>query len=219
MNAEATAVLQQAMGRCPLVAILRGLTPPEAVGVGQALVGQGFVLLEVPLNSPDPLQSIATLAERYPEALVGAGTVTTPRQVAQVRAAGGRLIVSPHWDRAVVDAAVQSAMVCVPGVATPTEAFAAWQAGAHALKLFPAELITPPVVKALRAVLPSHLPLLPVGSITPDNMAAYLKAGADGFGIGSALYAPGRSADQVGERAMRLVTAWRSCAGHGSITA
>jgi 2-dehydro-3-deoxyphosphogalactonate aldolase len=212
MNTPAVHMLQQALDQCPLVAILRGITPHEAGDVGDALVRRGFVMLEVPLNSPGPYESMSLLAAQHPGALVGAGTVTTPEQVQRVHAAGGRLIVSPHWDRAVVEAAVQAGMVCVPGVATPSEAFAAWQAGAHALKLFPAEMIAPSVVKALRAVLPPQLPLLPVGGITPDNMFAYRQAGADGFGIGSALYVPGRGPSDVSERALRFVQAWRASA-------
>ncbi|MEI7785974.1 MAG: 2-dehydro-3-deoxy-6-phosphogalactonate aldolase, partial [Betaproteobacteria bacterium] len=147
MSMDPNTLLQQALAQCPLVAILRGITPAETQAVGQSLVDQGFVIIEVPLNSPQPLQSIARLAAAYPDRLIGAGTVGSAAQVREVRAAGGRLIVSPHWDRAVVEAALQEGMVCMPGVATPTEAWAAWQAGAHALKLFPAEMITPAVLK------------------------------------------------------------------------
>lgn len=213
MSMDPNTLLQQALAQCPLVAILRGITPAETQAVGQSLVDQGFVIIEVPLNSPQPLQSIARLAAAYPDRLIGAGTVGSAAQVREVRAAGGRLIVSPHWDRAVVEAALQEGMVCMPGVATPTEAWAAWQAGAHALKLFPAEMITPAVLKALRAVLPQDLPLLPVGGISTANMAAYWQAGASGFGIGSALYAPGRSAEAVGQTASAFVAAWQRCAG------
>ena len=145
-----------ALAHLPLIAILRGLTPAEAPAIGQALVDSGFGLIEVPLNSPKPLDSIAALAAQHPQQLVGAGTVLTPAQVREVQAAGGQLIISPHFDAAVVRAALDLGLACVPGVATPSEAFAALQAGAHALKLFPAELITPPVLKALRAVLPAQ---------------------------------------------------------------
>jgi 2-dehydro-3-deoxyphosphogalactonate aldolase len=165
-------------------------------------------LIEVPLNSPDPIQSIALLAAHFPGALVGAGTVLTVQQVREVHAAGGQLVVAPNFDAAVVAEALKRDMVCLPGVMTPTEAFAALAAGAHGLKLFPAELITPQAVKALRAVLPSSTRLLPVGGITPDNMAAYHSAGANGFGIGSALYKPGMTAQQVGVQALRFATSW-----------
>ncbi len=210
---HAARVLAQAMQQCPLVAILRGLSPQEAPAIGQALTDAGLRILEVPLNSPEPLKSIALLSAAHPDRLVGAGTVCSAEQVREIHAAGGRLIVSPHWDPAVVRQALDLEMACIPGVATPSEAFAAWQAGAHALKLFPAELITPVVVKAMRAVLPPALPLLPVGGIGLGNMAAYWQAGVQGFGIGSALYAPGRSADQVATSARDFVQAWRACAG------
>ncbi|PUE26483.1 2-dehydro-3-deoxy-6-phosphogalactonate aldolase [Limnohabitans sp. Jir72] len=199
----------QALDQLPLVAILRGLRPEEAPAVGQALVDKGFALIEVPLNSPRPLESIAALAAQHPDHLIGAGTVLTSAQVRDVQAAGGRIIISPHFDPAVVHEAVRLGLACVPGVATPSEAFAALHAGAHALKLFPAEMITPSVLKAMRAVLPSGTALLPVGSITPDNMAAYLSAGAKGFGLGSALYKPGQSAQEVGAAAQRFVQALR----------
>lgn len=207
--------LTAALAQLPLVAILRGLTPAEAPAIGQALVASGFGLIEVPLNSPQPLDSIATLAAKHPGQLVGAGTVLTPAQVREVHAAGGQLIVSPHFDAAVLREALRLGLACVPGVVTPSEAFAALQAGAHALKLFPAELISPQVLKALRAVLPTATPLLPVGGITPANMAAYRQAGASGFGIGSALYAPGKSAADTQAAATTFVQAWR----HGTAPA
>lgn len=195
----------------PLIAILRGLTPAEAPAVGDALFDAGFRVLEVPLNSPDPLASIAALAGRHGgRALVGAGTVSTTAQVAEVAAAGGRLIVMPHADGAVVRAAKAAGLWCVPGAATPTEAFAALAAGADALKLFPAELLTPPVLKALRAVLPREVKLLPVGGITPRNLNDYVAAGASGFGLGSALYKPGDTAQQVAANARTFVAAWRA---------
>ena len=202
--------LAQAMAQLPLVAILRGLTPAEAPAIGDALVSSGFALIEVPLNSPEPLQSIATLAARYPQALVGAGTVLHARQVQEVHAAGGRLIVAPNFNPAVVAQALSLGMVVLPGVATPSEAFAALDAGAHGLKLFPAEMISPSVVKALRAVLPASVPLLPVGGIGPDNMGAYKKAGASGFGIGSSLYKPGQSATQTLAAAHHFIHHWKS---------
>ena len=202
--------LAQAMAQLPLIAILRGLTPAEAPAIGQALVSSGFALMEVPLNSPEPLQSIALLTQQFPQALIGAGTVLSVQQVQEVHAAGGRLMVSPNFNPAVVEQALALGMVVLPGVATPTEAFGALQAGAHGLKLFPAEMISPATVKALRAVLPPAAALLPVGGITPGTMAGYLAAGASGFGLGSALYAPGRSAEQVRTQALAFVQAFRA---------
>ncbi|MEK7346327.1 MAG: 2-dehydro-3-deoxy-6-phosphogalactonate aldolase [Pseudomonadota bacterium] len=200
------------MAQRPLIAILRGLTPAEAPAMGEALVSSGFAIIEVPLNSPQPLQSIATLAQQFPQTLIGAGTVCHAQQVNDVHAAGGRLVVAPHFNPAVVAQALALGMVVLPGVATPSEAFAALDAGAHGLKLFPAEMISPAAVKALRAVLPPHTPLVPVGGITPNNMAAYLAAGATGFGLGSALYAPGRSAEQVRDMARAFVLALNAAA-------
>ncbi len=201
--------LAQAMAQLPLIAILRGLTPAEAPAIGEALVSSGFALIEVPLNSPQPLQSIAALTQLFPNVLIGAGTVLHAQQVKEVHAAGGRLVVAPNFNPAVVAQALALNMVVLPGVATPSEAFAALDAGAHGLKLFPAEMISPATVKALRAVLPPHAALMPVGGIAPDNMAPYLAAGANGFGLGSALYAPGRSAEQVRAAAQRFVRAFR----------
>ncbi|MEY3613423.1 MAG: 2-dehydro-3-deoxy-6-phosphogalactonate aldolase [Pseudomonadota bacterium] len=201
--------LALAMAQLPLIAILRGLTPAEAPAMGEALVGSGFAIIEVPLNSPEPLQSITTLTQQFPQALIGAGTVLNALQVKDVHAAGGRLVVAPNFNPAVVAQALDLNMVVLPGVATPTEAFAALDAGAHGLKLFPAEMISPATVKALRAVLPKDAALMPVGGITPDNMAAYRVAGASGFGLGSALYAPGRSAEQVRSAAQSFVNAFK----------
>lgn len=211
MNALSTPAntLAQAMAQLPLIAILRGLTPAEAPAIGEALVSSGFAIIEVPLNSPEPLQSIATLTRQFPQALIGAGTVLNAQQVKDVHAAGGRLVVAPNFNPAVVAQALALGMVVLPGVATPTEAFAALDAGAHGLKLFPAEMITPATVKALRAVLPKSAALMPVGGITPDNMAAYLAAGASGFGLGSALYAPQRAAKQVQEMAIQFTKHYR----------
>lgn len=201
--------LAQALAQLPLIAILRGLTPAESPSIGQALVGSGFAIIEVPLNSPEPLQSIAALTAQFPQALIGAGTVLNAQQVKEVHAAGGRLIVSPNFNPAVVAQALALEMVVLPGVATPTEAFAALDAGAHGLKLFPAEMISPAIVKALRAVLPKDAALMPVGGITPDNMAAYWAAGASGFGLGSALFVPQRSAQEVRFQAEAFVWAFR----------
>ncbi|MEN5339872.1 2-dehydro-3-deoxy-6-phosphogalactonate aldolase [Stenotrophomonas sp. TWI143] len=193
----------------PLVAILRGLTPQEAPAIGAALAEAGFHILEVPLNSPQPLQSIELLAKQLGDrCLIGAGTVLSTTQVQDVNNAGGRLVVMPHADVEVIAAAHASGMVCTPGVATPTEAFAALRAGADALKLFPAEQLPPPVLKAWSSVLPAGTPLLPVGGITPQRMAAYRQAGAAGFGIGSALYAPKTPADDVARRARAFIDAW-----------
>jgi 2-dehydro-3-deoxyphosphogalactonate aldolase len=199
----------------PLVAILRGLTPGESIPVGHALVDAGFRMLEVPLNSPQPLDSIARLAETLgDDVLVGAGTVMSTTDVEAIAAAGGRLIVMPHADAAVIRAAKAAGLLCVPGVATPTEAFAALAAGADGLKLFPAEQAAPAVLKAWRAVLPRDVPVLPVGGITPDNMAPWVAAGARGFGIGSALYAPGSSLDDTAARARAFAQAWHSLSTH-----
>ncbi len=198
------------MDSLPLVAILRGLKPEEALSVGQAIVNAGFHILEVPLNSPDPLRSIQILAEAFPLALVGAGTVTTAQQVRNIKAAGGQLIISPHLDDNVVCEAVNQGLISMPGVATPSEAFRAIALGAHGLKLFPAEMISPAVVKSMRAVLPTHMKLIPVGGIGTHNMADYRNSGASGFGIGSALFAPGKSAQAVGEPAAAFVQAWKA---------
>lgn len=189
----------------PLVAILRGLTPAEAPAIGRSLTNGGFTLLEVPLNSPQPLDSIALLAQQHPTSLVGAGTVLTAAQVRDVHAAGGQLIVSPNFNADVVQEAVRLGMICLPGVITPTEAFGALAAGAQGLKIFPAELASPAVVKALLAVLPVGTLLLPVGGITPTNMGVWRAAGAQGFGIGSSLYKPGKSAAAVLEDATEFV--------------
>lgn len=202
--------LAQAMAQLPLIAILRGLTPAEAPAIGETLVSSGFAIIEVPLNSPDPLHSITALTRQFPQALIGAGTVLNAQQVQDVHGAGGRLVVAPNFNPAVVAQALALNMVVLPGVATPTEAFAALDAGAHGLKLFPAEMITPATVKALRAVLPKSAALMPVGGITSVNMTAYRTAGASGFGLGSALYAPGRSPAQVQEMAQAFVRAWQA---------
>lgn len=176
----------------PLIAILRGLTPDEAPHVGHALFDGGFRLLEVPLNRPGALDAIQALRKIAPaDALVGGGTVLTIKDVDAIGEAGGQLIVSPNCESEVIRYAVQKGMLALPGVATPSEAFRALAAGAQGLKLFPAEMITPPVVKALRSILPADTQLLPVGGISPENMAPYIEAGANGFGIGGQLYKPG----------------------------
>lgn len=201
--------LQDILAPLPLIAILRGVTPDEILGIGEALIDAGFVAIEVPLNSPEPLASIRLLADAFGErALIGAGTVRDPADVARIAAAGGRLVVMPHGDAAVIDAAKERGLLCVPGVATPTEAFAALDAGADALKLFPAEALPPAVVKAWRAVLPKDVWLLPVGGIRPDSMALYLAAGANGFGLGSALYKPGMTPAQVAANARAFADAF-----------
>jgi len=203
---SAAELLNQRLSECPLVAIIRGVTPDEVEAVGDVLYAAGFRIIEVPLNSPDPLTSIGKLAARLGDrALIGAGTVLQPEQVEQVRQVGGQLIVSPNTYPAVIEATVAAGMVSSPGYFTPSEAFEAFRAGAHALKLFPAEAATPAVVKGQRAVLPKDVPLIVVGGVNPSNMKPYLDAGADGFGLGSGLYAPGRSLDEVASAAQAYV--------------
>jgi 2-dehydro-3-deoxyphosphogalactonate aldolase len=205
--------LERVSADLPLVAILRGLLPEDALAVGGALVEAGFRLIEVPLNSPEPFRSIRTLADAFGgRALVGAGTVLAAADVGRLAAAGGRLCVMPHADPALIREARRQGLVCLPGVATPTEAFAALAAGADALKLFPAEMLPPPVMRAWLAVLPKGTRLFPVGGITPAAMAAYRAAGAAGFGLGSALYRPGMAAAEVAASAGAFARAWRALA-------
>ncbi|RJF90635.1 2-dehydro-3-deoxy-6-phosphogalactonate aldolase [Sphingomonas cavernae] len=202
---------RRAFEACSLVAILRGVRPDEIDAIGDVLVDSGFTLIEVPLNSPDPLRSIETLAKRIGDrALVGAGTVLAPGQVDSVRNAGGGLIVSPNTNVEVIAKTVQDGLVSLPGFQTASEAFAAIDAGAHALKLFPAEAASPRVLKALRAVVPAAMPVLAVGGITPETMHTWTAAGATGFGLGSALYSAGIDAATVRANALAFLTALRA---------
>ena len=212
IGSDSAAKFDGAMRALPLVAILRGLDADEASAVGAVLVQAGWKLLEVPLNSPRPLVSIAALVQAFPQALVGAGTVLSADAVREVHAAGGQMIVAPNFNAGVVREARRLGMVCIPGVATPTEAFDALEAGASALKLFPGELVTPAVLKSMRAVLDTSTVLLPVGGITLTNMAAFRAAGADGFGIGSALFQPGMAIASLRQNTTRFVAAWRALA-------
>ncbi len=191
-----------ALGQCPLIAILRGIRPEEAAEAGAALVGAGFTLIEVPLNSPDPLRSIEILAQSVGDkAVVGAGTVLTREQVMAVADVGGRLIVSPNTDAAVIAATVAAGLYSVPGFLTPSEAFVALAAGATALKYFPGEASSPKILKSLMAILPARAPVVVTGGITPDNLAPWKASGASGFGLGSALYRPGVSGNELKQRA------------------
>ena len=193
---------------CPLIAILRGVRPSEVEAIGEALIGAGIWIIEVPLNSPDPLASIYRLAKRFGgDAVIGAGTVLCEHQVGQIADAGGQIVVSPNSDASVIRRAVAIGLISAPGFFTPSEGFAALNAGAHALKLFPAEAASPAMTRSLRAVLPEDLPLLVVGGITAPSMADYLAAGANGFGLGSALYRPGSSPAEVAGRARDFVAA------------
>jgi 2-dehydro-3-deoxyphosphogalactonate aldolase len=196
--------------QCPLVAIIRGVTPGEAVDIAGALYEGGIRIIEVPLNSPEPLKSIRRIADALgDQALIGAGTVLQPEQVGEVRESGGRIIVSPSMNPAVIRATVEAEMVSSPGIFTPSEAFGALDAGAHTLKLFPAEAASPRVVKSMRAVLPKDVPFLIVGGVTPESIAGWLDAGADGFGLGGGLYRPGQSPDETREKARAYAEAVR----------
>lgn len=204
-------MLKQALAQNGLIAILRGLHPQEAAAVGEVLYAAGFRVIEVPLNSPSPYESIAILRKALPpDCLIGAGTVLTPEQVGLVKEAGGQVIVMPHSDAKVLRAAKAAGLYLSPGVATPTEAFAALEEGADILKLFPAEQMGPAVVKAWLAVLPSGTILAPVGGITPDNMQVFIDAGVKGFGLGSGLFKPGMSVEQVAANAKAYVAAWKA---------
>lgn len=196
---------------CPFIAILRGVQPAEAVKVAAPLVDTGFTIIEVPLNSPRPLDSIRLLAEHFGgRVLIGAGTVLTVEEVDAVATAGGRLAVSPNTDAGVVARARACGLTSLPGAATPSEAFTALTAGADGIKMFPAETLPPAAVKAWRAVMPRGTLLLPVGGISSANIQAYRAAGADGFGIGSALYRPGRPAADMHREAGDLMRAWNN---------
>ena len=198
--------LRAALSYCPIAAILRGVKPDEIDAVGDALIEAGVTIIEVPLNSPQPFDSIARLAARHSHhALVGAGTVLEAADVARVKQAGGQLVVAPNFDADVVRAAKAAGLATLPGVMTPSEGFAALKAGADGLKLFPAEIIPPAVFKAWRAVLPADTLMLAVGGVGVDNIATYRDAGASGYGIGSALYKPGRPAAEIGKLAKALV--------------
>ena len=203
-----------AFGKCPLIAILRGVTPIDAADHGRALYEAGFRIVEVPLNSPQPFDSIAAIRQALPaDAIVGAGTVLHPDYVTQVKNAGGELIVMPHSDGDVVRAAKAQGLACSPGVATPNEAFIALKNGADVLKMFPAEQLGVHVVKAWRAVISARVPLVPVGGITPDNMGPFLGAGANGFGLGSALYKPGQTATATSTHAKAYINGLEAARG------
>lgn len=211
-----TELLFEAMAALPLVAILRGITPDEVEDVGDVLVESGFRLIEVPLTSPDPFRSIAMLVRRLGSAvIVGAGTVRRTEQLDALVEAGGRLMVTPHGDTALIRAAAARRLSTLPGVATPTEAFAALDAGADALKLFPSDVIPPSAVKAFRTVVGPAVPLYPTGGITLDDLRRYADAGADGFGLGGALYRPGDAASDVRQKAEAFVTNWRDLHARG----
>lgn len=199
-------LLDQYLDQCPLIAIVRGVTPDEAEAVAQAVYDGGIRIIEVPLNSPDPLESIGRIASKFGDRmLVGAGTVVDPPQVDQVSEAGGRLIVAPNTDTRVISATVANGMVSCPGYFTPSEAFAACNAGATALKLFPAEAASPAVLKAILAVVPKDVPQIVVGGVKPDTMRPWRDAGATGFGLGSGLYKPGQGAAETLEKARAYV--------------
>ena len=201
-----TSTLDDYLDDLPLIAILRGITPEDCEAVTEALFAAGFRIVEVPLNSPQALRSIERIAHQFGDGmLVGAGTVLTPDQVRQVNDNGGRLIVAPNTNLPVIQASVEAGMITIPGAATPTEAFAGIHAGASAVKVFPAEAIGPRVLASWRAVIPDTVPLLPVGGIDSHNMADYWQAGAAGFGLGSALYKPGKSLGDISASATKLV--------------
>lgn len=203
--------LIDALARTPLIAILRGLEPEHAAGVGERLVSAGFGVLEVPLNRPGATSSLRALVEHLgPRALIGAGTVMSREHVREVAAAGGRFVVMPHGDPRVIEACQEAGLPCIPGVATPTEAFAALAAGAAALKLFPARALPPEVVAAWKAVLPDETWLIMVGGITRTSLQPYVQAGARGFGIGSEIFRPGLSLDHMERAAREFVEAARA---------
>jgi 2-dehydro-3-deoxyphosphogalactonate aldolase len=201
-------------GHPPLVAILRGIRPDEAEATLEALIASGIGLIEVPLNSPEPFESIAIMAERAGgRAMIGAGTVLTVEEVQAVADAGGTLIVSPNRDDEVIRATKAKGLDSFPGVFTATEALGAIRAGADALKFFPGDILGPPGIKAIAAILPRGFPVLAVGGVDASNIADYMKAGVAGFGIGSSLYKPGLSPAEVGARAKAMIAAWRAAVG------
>jgi 2-dehydro-3-deoxyphosphogalactonate aldolase len=207
---SATELLHRYLDECPLVAIIRGVTPADAEAIGDAVAEGGIRIIEVPLNSPDPLKSIELLARKFGDSmLVGAGTVLKKDQVAEVKQAGGRIIVSPDTNIEVIAATADAGLVSSPGYFTPSEAFAAIRGGANALKLFPAEGASPAVLKAQLAVIPREIPVMAVGGIKPDNMRPWLEAGASGFGLGSGLYKPGQSAAETLDKARAYVAGLR----------
>ena len=207
---SAKELLKRYLDECPLIAIIRGVTSDEADAIGDAIFEGGIRIVEVPLNSPDPLKSIERLVTRFGDrALVGAGTVLKPEQVQQVKGVGGRIIVSPDTNVEVISAAAEAGLVSSPGYFTPSEAFAALRAGAHALKLFPAEAASPSVLTAQLAVIPRDVPVLVVGGVQPDNMQPWLDAGAMGFGLGGGLYRPGQTAEVTLRRARAYVAGVR----------
>ena len=207
---NATQLLQRYLDECPLIAIIRGVTPVEVEAIGDAIYESGMRIIEVPLNSPDPLKSIEKLAAKFGERmLVGGGTVFTPANVEDIQAAGGRLIVSPNTNPGVIAATAAAGLISCPGYFTPTEAFVALDAGATALKLFPAEGASPAVLKAQLAIIPRDVPIIIVGGIKPDNMQPWRDAGAAGFGLGSGLYKPGQSAGETLDKARAYIAGIR----------
>jgi 2-dehydro-3-deoxyphosphogalactonate aldolase len=203
---SAKELLKAYLDQCPLIAIIRGVRPEEAEAIGDGIYEGGIRIIEVPLNSPDPLKSIELLAKKFgDEMLVGAGTVLSAQEVQRVKDVGGRIIVSPDTNIEVVSAAAQAGLVSSPGYFTPSEAFAALRAGAHTLKLFPAEAASPAVLKAQLAVIPKDVPVMAVGGVKPDTMRPWLDAGAAGFGLGGALYQPGQSPAETLEKARAYV--------------
>ena len=200
---------ERVLSERPLIAILRGLRPEEAADIGEALVSAGILCAEVPLNSPNAPASIAILRERHgPRLMVGAGTVLSVEEVAVVAARGAQLVVSPNMNPAVIAATRKAGLISLPGFTTPSEAFAALDAGADALKAFPTDLVSPAALHALKEVLPSNIPVIPVGGVTAEKMADYRKAGAAGFGIGSAIYRRGSDASSVLKNAVAFVEAF-----------
>lgn len=203
-------LLHRYLDQCPLIAIVRGMTPDAAEAIGEAIYEGGIRIIEVPLNSPDPLESIEKLARRFGERmLVGAGTVLDPADVPRVQKAGGRIVVSPDTNVEVIAASAAAGLVASPGYFTPSEAFSAIRAGAAALKLFPAEGASPAVLKAHLAVIPQDVPMIIVGGIRPDNMQPWIDAGATGFGLGSGLYKPGQTAAETADKARAYVAGVR----------